>query len=433
MKRILFSQLLVVVLVAFAAMACSQYPGFDKTETGLYYKFHVKSGGEVKPVVGDWIKLNMVYRTKDSLLFESNKAMNGQPLFFQLQKSEYPGDIYEAFTLMSAGDSATFILNADSLFIKTFKAGQRPPFIDSNSVVYFDIKMIEVSKKDQMMQKEKEQLTKFITDNNIVVQPLPSGLYYIEQAKGTGKKVDSTDWIDIHMTVSLIDGKKLWSTMDRGQVTTFQYGRQQFENKGALEGISMMNEGGKARLIVPSQIGFFEMGRGAMIPPYSTLVYDMDLVKVKTQAQHDKELEVQKKEKEAKMEKAKTEEMSKLDKYLKDNKITAKPTASGLYYIETQNGTGAQAMAGKKVKVHYTGTLLDGTKFDSSRDRGQPFEFNLGQGQVIKGWDEGIALMKAGGKAKLIIPSKIAYGDRDMGTIPSYSTLVFDVELIEVK
>ncbi len=85
------------------------------------------------------------------------------------------------------------------------------------------------------------------------------------------------------------------------------------------------------------------------------------------------------------------------------------------------------------MKVHYTGTLLNGTKFDSSRDRNEPFEFTLGKGQVIKGWDEGIALMNVGGKATLVIPSAIAYGDRDMGTIPPFSTLVFDVELIDVK
>jgi FKBP-type peptidyl-prolyl cis-trans isomerase len=85
------------------------------------------------------------------------------------------------------------------------------------------------------------------------------------------------------------------------------------------------------------------------------------------------------------------------------------------------------------VKVHYTGTLLDGTKFDSSVDRGEPFSFTLGQGQVIKGWDEGIGLMNVGGKATLIIPSSIAYEDRDMGVIKPYSPLLFNVELIEVE
>ena len=84
--------------------------------------------------------------------------------------------------------------------------------------------------------------------------------------------------------------------------------------------------------------------------------------------------------------------------------------------------------------MHYTGTLLNGKKFDSSRDNGgKPFEFELGKGQVIKGWDEGIAMMKKGGKAILIIPSSIAYGDSDKGIITPYSTLVFDVELMDVK
>lgn len=130
---------------------------------------------------------------------------------------------------------------------------------------------------------------------------------------------------------------------------------------------------------------------------------------------------------------AKKEESAKLNSYIEMNNITIQPTASGLYYIEVEKGEGPKAEAGKKVSVHYTGTLLDGTKFDSSVDRGEPFSFTLGQGQVIKGWDEGISMMNVGGKAKLIIPSSIAYGESDMGTIPPYSPLVFDVELIEVE
>jgi peptidylprolyl isomerase len=109
-------------------------------------------------------------------------------------------------------------------------------------------------------------------------------------------------------------------------------------------------------------------------------------------------------------------------------------TASGLEYIEIEAGTGAQAEAGKTVSVHYTGTLQDGTEFDSSVSRGVPIEFPLGAGRVIKGWDEGIALMKVGGKAQLIIPPEIGYGDQGAGgVIPPNATLVFDVELVDVK
>ena len=129
----------------------------------------------------------------------------------------------------------------------------------------------------------------------------------------------------------------------------------------------------------------------------------------------------------------KNSEKAQRDAYLRENNITVEPTASGLYYIETEKGTGPQAMPGNTVYVHYTGKLLDGTVFDSSVDRGEPFSFRLGVGQMIKGWDEAIAMMNVGGTATLVIPSEIGYGSRDSGSIPSYSTLVFDVELISVE
>src|SRR5262245_27980583 len=109
-------------------------------------------------------------------------------------------------------------------------------------------------------------------------------------------------------------------------------------------------------------------------------------------------------------------------------------TPSGLQYDDQQEGTGAAATAGDTVEVHYTGTLADGKKFDSSRDRGRPFAFKLGAGQVIKGWDEGVAGMKVGGKRKLVIPAALGYGARGYpGAIPPNAELTFEVELMKIK
>ena len=109
-------------------------------------------------------------------------------------------------------------------------------------------------------------------------------------------------------------------------------------------------------------------------------------------------------------------------------------TASGLEYVDEVVGDGASPAAGQKVTVHYTGTFPDGRKFDSSRDRSQPFVFTIGKGQVIKGWDEGVATMKVGGKRRLVIPGSLAYGPNPpTATIPPNATLVFDVELVGVK
>ena len=106
-------------------------------------------------------------------------------------------------------------------------------------------------------------------------------------------------------------------------------------------------------------------------------------------------------------------------------------TASGLQYEEITVGSGATATAGNMVSVHYTGWLTDGTKFDSSKDRNEPFDFNLGAGQVIKGWDEGVQGMQVGGLRKLTIPANLGYGARGAGgVIPPNATLVFEVEFL---
>lgn len=109
-------------------------------------------------------------------------------------------------------------------------------------------------------------------------------------------------------------------------------------------------------------------------------------------------------------------------------------TKSGLKYIDHKVGDGAEAKKGDTVTVHYTGTLKDGKKFDSSKDRDEPFSFPLGAGRVIKGWDEGVAGMKVGGKRKLIIPSELAYGKKGFpGAIPPDAELTFEVELLKIK
>jgi peptidylprolyl isomerase len=109
-------------------------------------------------------------------------------------------------------------------------------------------------------------------------------------------------------------------------------------------------------------------------------------------------------------------------------------TPSGLQYVDTKVGTGASPQKGQTAVVHYTGWLVDGKKFDSSKDAGQPFSFAVGRGEVIKGWDEGVATMKVGGTRKLVIPPDLGYGARGAGgVIPPNATLTFEVELLEIR
>ena len=117
-----------------------------------------------------------------------------------------------------------------------------------------------------------------------------------------------------------------------------------------------------------------------------------------------------------------------------EKQVAPVTTASGLQYVEIAEGTGETPAKGQTVSVHYTGTLESGKKFDSSRDRNQAFEFQIGEGQVIKGWDEGLSTMKVGGRRKLIIPADLGYGARGAGgVIPPNAVLIFDVELLKIK
>lgn len=429
---------LTVILVAVLMIAgCG---GDYKTSDGVVYKFHRQSDGE-KPAVGDFITLDMVYGTEDTVLFDSKNIPNG--LTFPLDSPQFVGDLFQGIMMMSRGDSASFKLSADSFFLVTARAPSLPPFIEEGSTLVFEIvlhdfqtaeekEQADAAALEELRVKADADLAAYIESNNITAEPLASGLYFMQEKKGRGSNPKAGEMVSVNLTVKLLDGTKIFSTDDRGEPFEYEYG-QNFDNKGLEEGVGMLRKGGKASLIVPYSLAYGPEARGQMIPPYSSILYDVELVKIRSKEAYEKE----RMEKQAQMQAAedmkKMNEKSLRDKYLADNNITVAPTASGLYYVETEKGTGPRAMAGNTVHVHYTGKLLDGTVFDSSVDRGEPFSFRLGVGSVIKGWDEAIALMNEGGKATLIIPSDIAYGSRDSGKIPAYSTLVFDVELVKIE
>ena len=122
-----------------------------------------------------------------------------------------------------------------------------------------------------------------------------------------------------------------------------------------------------------------------------------------------------------------------IDKYLDENNIDAEKSSSGLRYVIHDQGLGSQPQSGNIVKVHYTGTFMDGTKFDSSYDRNKPFQYTHGDGQVIRGWEEGLTYISEAGKITLYIPSVLAYGSRGYGDIGPNENLIFDIELLSVQ
>lgn len=245
-------------------------------------------------------------------------------------------------------------------------------------------------------EKEEQMLNKEVTTE--------SGLKYIDKVVGDGELPQKGDKVKVHYTGTLEDGTKFDSSRDRNRPFEFPLGAGRVI-KGWDEGLATMRVGGQRQLIIPSDLGYGSRAAGK-IPPNSTLIFDVELLEI-------------------------IKQFKDTDFDLPGKEIVLD---SGLRLIEHIKGKGDNPQAGQKVTVHYSGFLQTGTKFDSSHDRGTPFEFVLGQGQVIKGWDEGISQLKKGGKSTLIIPPDLGYGERGAGgVIPPNATLLFEVELVDFE
>ena len=235
-----------------------------------------------------------------------------------------------------------------------------------------------------------------------------SGLKYIDEKIGAGDFPKTNDMVVVHYTGTLEDGTKFDSSFDRNQPFEFPIGMGRVI-KGWDEGLSTMKVGGKRKLIIPSNLGYGTRGAGKSIPPNATLIFDVELIEIKP----GKPIFID------------------TDFSLPGKEINYD---SGLKTIVHKEGVGDTPTSGQTVVVHYKGLLADGTKFDSSHDRNQPFEFSVGEGKVIKGWDEALSKMRTGEKRTLIIPPDLGYGARGAGgVIPPNATLIFEVELIEIK
>lgn len=272
-------------------------------------------------------------------------------------------------------------------------------------------------------------------------QKTQNGLYYCFHEQNDGETPKMGDLIDATLNCTVNDTAVIVPTM----FNTFQLIESLYPGD-VFEGLSMVHVGDSVSFIVNIDSTFRTFFGQPTLPEQfvstDVMRFNMRIEDIYPESDYAKRMAVKNQkataERVAKMLADHPEESAQaaqaLMDYLAQNKIVAEPTESGLYYVMTQEGNGEKPEAGQIVHVHYTGTLLDGTKFDSSYDREQPLQFPLGVGQVIPGWDEGIALMSRGEKGVLYIPYYLAYGDRAAGElIKPYSNLKFEVELVDFE
>jgi FKBP-type peptidyl-prolyl cis-trans isomerase FkpA len=283
--------LLLIMLVSAVAYTCdsySKYPGFKRAKHGIYYQLHTLGEDTVKARAGDYITVNLTYMTlTDSVFFKGTRK-------FQVNNPAYDGAIDECFGLLSIEESATFIIQADNFFSVTLQS-TLPRFISQGEAIKIKIGMLEIQpEQDYIREKEaflswiedfgdyeKVILKQFIAEEKLNVNPLPSGIYYLNLRPGTGKKVELGDTITVNYEGRFLNGKFFDSTVKRRQPFQFVYGTEWQVIKGLEEAIGMMCEGEKSLFILPSELGFGNQGSSdSIIPPFSSLIFEVEILKV---------------------------------------------------------------------------------------------------------------------------------------------------------
>lgn len=359
------------------------------TDSGLQF-VDVETGSGRAPAEGDLVTMDFVGMLEDGTEF-ANTYLDGIPAFAPLTDDDlFPG-WKEGVLLMNEGGKARLIIPPDLAF------GEEgvPGLIPGNATLTMDVELISAEAPPVPTEIDEGDLT--TTD---------SGLQYLDLVEGDGETPEPGQDVVVDYAAWLQDDNLYIasSTLVDGEPLTFTLGGGQGVFPGWDEGVSTMQVGGKRFLVIPPELALGEAG-GGRVPPNSTLIMEVELLEVKPLLQPTE---------------------------IEEDEFTT--TDSGLRYFDIIEGTGDLAEAGQMVTVNYTGWLTDGVKFDSSLDRGVPFPFTLGAGEVIEGWDEGVAGMRVGGLRQLIIPSDLAYGDANTGgPIPPGATLIFEVELLEIE
>jgi FKBP-type peptidyl-prolyl cis-trans isomerase len=267
------------------------------------------------------------------------------------------------------------------------------------------------------------------------------GYQYKYITKGSGETPKQGDVVVYNMTYKN-EKDSIIGESTAGQPFMIPCDTMQWSVGGALyKAFGIIKEGDSILIKIPTKQVFDESFRADVPPtldPAGDITFYIGASNVMSMEEAQVEATKMRQKQQEEMLAASAEQMEIdieiIDAHLKENNITAQSTESGLRYVIAAEGSGQNPEPGQMVFVHYTGTLLDGKQFDSSLDRGEPLDFPIGQGNVIPGWDEGIALLKKGGKGTLYIPSPLAYGARGAGAdIPPNAVLKFDVELVDIN
>lgn len=381
--------------VLFLLAACGGGSNVITTESGLQFE-ELEAGDGETPQPGDIVSVHYTGTLEDGTEFDSSLT-RGEPIQFPLGQGAVIQGWDEGIAMMQVGDKVRLTIPPELGYGPAGAGGVIPP----NATLIFEVELVDIVPPPPTP----TPLPPPTEVEDSAFEETDEGLRFTVLEEGNGEMPEEGSSVFFHFSGWLEDGTSIGSSYQSPQPLQINIGREEIMPGWDLA-LGQMQVGEKSQFIIPPELALGEVGSPPVIPPNATLIFEFELLEILPPPPPPTSVE-------------------------EDEYIT---TDSGLQYVILEEGDGEMPEAGDLVSVNYRGWLAeDGFQFDNSYDRGQPFEFVLGQGSVIPGWDEGVALLSVGDKAQFVIPAELAYGPSGSGSIPPDSTLIFEVELLEIS
>ena len=428
-------KLTLIALALLSLFSCNRE--YKKTENGALMKFYEVNKNNEMPEIGDLVLVDVTQKIADSVLFSSETI--GEPFEVLIEEPSFVGDFMCALMSMHLNDHASLVFPLDSMFLSIGE--QVPDFVESGTMTEMDIVLKEIIKKEVLEEELRNELISrknaevavlepYYNDDNCTITE--DSLIVLNINKGNGKFAKAGNIMKVYFTFNTLEGDTLLD-FTTGKPYELVFGDMAL-GQGFYEALGLVGKGGKAEFIIPSSLAFGSDGLQDAILPYTPFGLKLEVIDIMTSDEYEAEQKAIKEKEDADNAKRLKEEPKRIAKYIKDNNITEKPQPSGLYYIEKQAGDGDSVQDGDLVAVHYSIYNLDNQLIESSYDYGQPLPFVYGGDQMIAGIEEAVGYMRVGGKARIIVPSRLGFGDVTIDeSLPANTPLVIDLEFVDLQ
>lgn len=427
--------LIVLAILCLSLFSCNRE--YKKTDNGALMKFYAINKENPMPELGDLVLVEVTQKIADSVLFSTE--MIGEPFEVVIEEPSFVGDFMCALMSMHLNDHASLVFSLDSMFLSIGE--QVPEYIEAGTMTEMDILLKEIIKKDvleeeyrnELILRKKDEvslLESYYNDNRYSITE--DSLIIIDINNGKGKFAKAGNIMKVYFTFQTLEGDTLLS-FTSGKPYELVFGDMAL-GQGFYEGLGLVAKGGNGEFVIPSSLAFGSEGFYDAILPYTPFKLDLEVIDIMTSDEYEAEQKVIAENAKADATKRLQGESQKIAKYIKDNNVTVQPQSSGLYYIETQTGSGDSVKYGDLVYVHYTIYNIDGKLIESSYDYNMPLPFVYGDNQMIAGIEEAVGYMKVGGKSRIVVPSRLGFGDIEIDdNLPANTALVIDLEFVDLQ